>query len=90
VTPQKMSSWSSQRNGFRDGGVLKECTFTEIQQAAKLDVRGTSKASGIGAQGIAAGGGAAYNLAGALAAGSEVHYHASKTSTNTRQGRGVV
>jgi hypothetical protein len=34
--------WSSQRNGFRDGKVLRECTFAEIQQATKLDVRGTS------------------------------------------------
>jgi hypothetical protein len=39
VTPQKTSSWSSQRNGFRDGKVLKECTFAEIQQSAVLPRR---------------------------------------------------
>jgi hypothetical protein len=77
-----MSLWSSQRNGFRDGKVLKECTLAEIQQAAELDARGTSKASGVGAQGTAAGCGAAYNLAGALAAESQVHRHAAKCSTH--------
>jgi hypothetical protein len=48
---------------FRDGKVLKEYTFTEIRQAAKLDARDTFEASNVGAQGITARGrGAACNI----------------------------
>jgi hypothetical protein len=48
---------------FRDGKVLKEYTFTEIRQAAKLDARDAFEASNVGAQGITARGrGAAGNI----------------------------